>query len=125
MTTHVECTRCGGAHPLSQCPWPAGLLDAVQAAQVDLLVCGTAFTQILPDGVVCHVPIEVWLKGEWNLPFSGKNRAYQFCWLDVVCRNLLLETVNAIESCSNPRTRARLCQLTKENHGSTETFRRE
>lgn len=46
MTAHIECTRCGGAHALSQCPWPAGLVEAIQAAEVDLLLYGTAITQV-------------------------------------------------------------------------------
>lgn len=59
---YVQCTRCSGNHSLSQCPWPAGLAEAVLAAQVDMLVCGTAVTQISPDGTIRHVPISEWMK---------------------------------------------------------------
>lgn len=63
---YVECTRCGGNHPLSQCPWPADLAEAVLAAQVDMLVCGMGITQISTDGdiTIRHVPISEWMKDE-------------------------------------------------------------
>lgn len=64
---YVECTRCGGAHSLSQCPWPAGLLEATLAAQVDLLVYGTSIMQVSSDGTIRHVPIIEWMEEEGKL----------------------------------------------------------
>jgi hypothetical protein len=58
---YVECTRCGGAHALSQCPWPDGLIEA-EAAAVDMLEFGTGIIQVSPDGTIRHVPIAEWMK---------------------------------------------------------------
>lgn len=70
---YIVCTRCAGAHSLSQCPWPAGMVEAVLAANVDMLVYGTAVTQVemSTDGdiTVRHVPIIEWIKERGNIPY--------------------------------------------------------